>query len=457
MEQYALRNKYPEFVFESFKVEQDFSGISIQYVYKLGEHIFTPSVKIPAESIRNQEINDEFLEYLCFNFGIINAINYYKLTCAPKFVIRAGNINDEQKAFFKKLFYNGLGEFMYVNNLNLASSDFMEIVCDETPSETPHFEIGNNFHGNIITVGGGKDSIVALETLQPVHNDNLCMQYNRNIYPQNQAALDSIHVAGYPTSSIINFNLTLDPLMLQLNQMGYYNGHIPFSSCLAFATIIMAYLNNKQYVVLSNESSANEGNTINGAGEMINHQYSKSYEFEKDFQDYCKKYLTDKIFYFSLLRPLNEYEIVQRFLRNRLYLPVFRSCNVGTKQNAWCGHCAKCLYVYIMLYPHVPVGELDHIFGHNLLDDPTLMPIFQGLIDPDTTKPFECVGTKEEINYSLKLAIEQADDLPFLLQQYKLVHYNPMQQFAVENYYDANHSVPEQFLKLLFVTYGNKH
>ena len=195
------------------------------------------------------------LHELFFNFGIINAISYYKLSCAPEFIIKAGYIDDNQKLFFRKLFYNGLGEFMFVNQLNFSFDEFMKIECIEAPENRQNnnpprslYSIGNNFSGNLIPVGGGKDSIVTLEALQPVHNDNLCLQFNRSLYPENRAALDSIREAGYKQIETRNFNLNFDNHLLELNKQGFYNGHIPFSSTLAFAALIVAYLNNKKYI-----------------------------------------------------------------------------------------------------------------------------------------------------------------------------------------------------------------
>mgnify|MGYP003310119577 CR=1 FL=1 len=77
---------------------------------------------------------------------------------------------------------------------------------------------------------------------------------------------------------------------------------------LSFACAIICYLNNLKYIVVSNEASANEGNI---AGTTINHQYSKSYEFEKDFNGYLQTYLCEKMQYFSLLRCMHEFQIVQ--------------------------------------------------------------------------------------------------------------------------------------------------
>ena len=469
-----LREKYPEFIFDSFEIQALPTGIFVEYLYKLGEHEFRPTVTIPIESISNKEINNSFLRELFFNFGVINAISYYKCTCAPKFTIRAGQLDENQKFFFRKLFYNGLGEFMYVNNINIPFDSFMTIECeaqensqapdDENTDEAPNssdfnpseivkkpadrFNIGHNFHGNLITVGGGKDSVVALEALQSMHAENLCFQYNRDLYPENIAALGCIKLAGYRSEDTIDFNLTFDKHLLELNKQGYLNGHIPFSSTLAFATLIGAYLNNRKYIVLSNEASANEGNIF---GTNINHQYSKSYEFEQDFQKYVAHYLTEEIFYFSILRCLNEFEIVQKFLKFPSYLKIFRSCNVGTKENKWCGHCAKCLYVYIMLYPFVDKETLHEIFGHNMLDDESLQDIFNGLINPDLTKPFECVGTKDEIRYSLDLAVQEKEieGLPKLLRAYRKNDYNQFHVYNIPTYYNPEHSIPKEYLDLI--------
>lgn len=453
-----LRNRFPKFSFESFLVEHDEKGIRATFCYKLGEHVFNPSVEISTASIRKKDIDYDYLNALFFNFGIINAISYYKLSCAPKFIIKAGPLSEPQKNFFKKLFFEGLGEFRFVNQLDLSLDDFLEIEAESAPEITNFHLDAENFHGNLIPVGGGKDSVVTLETLKSLKDDNLCFQFNRNLYPKDITALDCINLAGYKDDQIVNFDLNFDPLLLKLNKEGFLNGHIPFSSTLAFASLIAAYLNNKEYVVLSNEASANEGNL---EGSDINHQYSKSYEFEKDFQDYSRRFLGGRIHYFSLLRCLNEYEIIQRFLRAPRYLDAFRSCNVGTKSNSWCGHCAKCLYVFLMLYPFVDHEKLINIFGYDLFTNAELLPTFIGLVDPSTIKPFDCVGTREEIGYSLSLALKSATDKNgqlrdpksgealVLLEYFRDHYYDPSASFQVADYYNPDHSIPPAFLKLI--------
>lgn len=439
-----LRNEYKSFVYDNFYVSDLVDKYLVRYVYRLNDHVFMPEVTIAKKNINNPNIDDEFLKYLFFNFGMINAINYYKLTCSSEINVNCGYLDDEQKDFFKKLFYNGLGEYFYINNIQLSYEKFVTI--NTLPVTNNIFTFTDSFHGNLIPIGGGKDSIVTLELLKEYKDDNLVFMLERNIYPPNKAAYDSIYMAGYIDDNINVFSLTLDPLMLELNSKGFLNGHIPFSSCLAFAAYIVAYLTNKKYIVLSNEDSANEGNV---KGTDINHQYSKSFEFERDFRAYASKYLCPKMEYFSLLRPWNEYRIVQEFLKYPKYLDVFVSCNKGARNNTWCSKCSKCLYVYIMLYPFVDETKLKAIFHQNMLDDMSLKDLFMGLVADEVDKPFECVGSKEEINYVLSLALRQKDDVPLLLKYYKDNLYNPNASYNVENYFNQNHYVPDIYLKLL--------
>lgn len=183
-------------------------------------------------------------------------------------------------------------------------------------------DIKLDLKGNLIPVGGGKDSVVSLELLKDMKDDNLCF-----VMSPPQAAYDCIEVAGY--KDYLLAKRYFDKRMLQMNNEGFLNGHVPFSAILGFIGVLGAALCGKQYIPLSNERSANESTVI---GESFNHQYSKSYEFEEDFNDYVNKYLVANIEYFSLLRPLYEVEIAEKFSEARQYHQVFRSCNRGKKK-----------------------------------------------------------------------------------------------------------------------------
>jgi len=104
----------------------------------------------------------------------------------------------------------------------------------------------------------------------------------------------------------------------------------------------------------------------------VNHQYSKSSEFENDFRSYVTQFLTPDIEYFSLLRPFYEIKIAQMFARiashtqevgpgldARGYFDVFTSCNSNFRQSGeksftrWCGRCPKCAFMFAALAPFV--------------------------------------------------------------------------------------------------------
>ncbi len=160
-------------------------------------------------------------------------------------------------------------------------------------------------------------------------------------------------------------------------------------------------------------------------GEKINHQYSKSYEFEEDFSNYSKKYLKGNVKYFSFLRPLNELQIAKIFSKHKKYHQIFKSCNVGSKEKdwKWCTKCPKCLFVYTMLSPYLYKTELIDIFKKDLFEDKELLKTFLDLTGNGETKPFECVGTFEEVNFAISLTISKLEkenkELPFLLKYYK--------------------------------------
>lgn len=439
-ENLALRYRIPEFVYESFNFYRNADGVKAEYVYRLGEYTFRPTVEIPTADIRNDEIDDQFLSYLFFNFGIINGLHYYKLSIPPVFRIKAGYIDENQRIFFKKVFYGELVEFLYNNNLRVPYEDFVTFICEDESEHHPHsYHFETHFEGNIIPIGGNKNSVVTLEALQPMHEQNLCFLYHYGHDDANVAATDCIKEAGYGLESVVDFNLSLDPQLAELGQQGFYNGRVSLSSCFAFAAYITAYLNKKQNIILSNSAFA--GN---------NHQYTKSYDFETDFQNYIDHCFSPQIRYFSILRSMNEYGIFQKFIKHSLYFNIFGGCNNATEEKRWCGHCPRCLYNYIMLYPLVSHDKLEHIFGGDLLDDQRLLPSFTNLVTSGSSSPFDFIGAREEIIYSLQLACGQAGGkYPILLQYFRDYLNNPNQQYNITNFYNPTHHIPQEYLDLI--------
>jgi len=134
-----------------------------------------------------------------------------------------------------------------------------------------------------------------------------------------------------------------------------------------------------------------------------------------------KDYITTGIEYFSFLRPLSELQISMLFSGFTAYHPVFRSCNAGSKTGSWCGKCPKCLFTFIILSPFLGTREAEAIFGRNLLGDPGLSLILDQLTGAAGEKPFDCIGTVNEINLALCEIIRREGDsaLPVLLRRYR--------------------------------------
>ena len=294
---------------------------------------------------------------------------------------------------------------MYRNGIEIKEADLVEFRWKKEPEACRKIE--EKQEGFMVPVGGGKDSVVSLELLKdrPVTTFSV----NRSATTQHVISRCENRKGDYIAAR------RLDPKILKMNQEGFLNGHIPFSSVVAFSSYISAYLSHNKYIVLSNESSANESTV---ADSFVNHQYSKSYEFEQDFRWYMKTVVDSEIFYFSLLRPLTEIQIACLFAKAKKYHEVFRSCNVGSKEDRWCCNCPKCLFVYIILSPFLSEEEEIHIFGEKLLDKESLEKDFRGLTGIDANKPFECVGTRREVISALQQYIKSGKT-SYLTDKYK--------------------------------------
>jgi hypothetical protein len=354
-------------------------------------------------------IDDSLLNCLAFNLGMVESISYYKPACPRKVRVSCGKLTEEQIKWWRKLYYNGLGEFMYRNGIDVSEEELLSIECVENTDNdivlpqtkadcTSHMHDERKYTGCLVSVGGGKDSVVSLELLK----DKKITTYSVNGNATTQNVID---VCDYKAGDY-RVKRTLDKRMLELNKKGYLNGHIPFSAVVAFSSVIAAYLSGNKYIVLSNETSANE-TTVKDS--FVNHQYSKSYEFEQDFGRYFESLTDSDIHYFSFLRPLTELQIAWLFSRCKAYHGVFRSCNAGSKQGIWCCNCPKCLFVYIILLPFLTQDELKQIFGENLLDKESLDLDFRELTGIEENKPFECVGTRREVMVCLKTFIERGN------------------------------------------------
>lgn len=444
MDVFELRKKYPEFIYKNYEIIEQKEKIILRFCFEIKDlKEFNPFIEIEKKDFNFKNLNTNIAKNIVFNIGMVEAISYIKPTCSPKFIVECGTLNEEQIKWFKKLIYLGLGEFRYRNNIKISEKDFVEIIPKGEELELE--EIKSDLKGILVPVGGGKDSNVTLDLLR---------NYKEHINPiyigKQNVPLNCVLTAGYEEKQMISLKRKIDENLLELNNKGFLNGHTPFSALVAFITYFISFALGKKYIALSNEDSANESNVL---GENINHQYSKTLEFENDFRYYANKYLKQNIQYFSLLRPINELQIAMLFSKLEKFHNVFKSCNSGSKKDIWewCNNCPKCLFVYIILSPFLYKEKLINIFKEDLFEKQELLKTFIELCGLGETKPFECVGTYSEVNFAISKTIENLgnNELPYLLKYYKdnFELYNLNEDKL--HYFNEKNNVPEEFLKIL--------
>lgn len=437
-----LRQKYQTFEYQNYSFKIIDNNLEVNFLFKIGNDIvFQPNIKIPARYFYNfNELSTSTINNLIFHIGMVELISYWKTACPPRLIIKPHKLNNEQIDFWKKLYFNGLGEFFYLNGINTSIEEFMDIESEGKP--TDKFSINIDEARVMIPVGGGKDSVVSLELLKESSHKIIPMAMNPR-----EAVVRTIEKAGFSMDESIVVNRTLDSKLLELNKKGFLNGHTPFSALLAFVTTLTAVVAGVKFIALSNESSANES-TVPGSN--INHQYSKSFEFEQDFNRYLSKFVTPDVHYFSFLRPLNELQIGALFSLFTQHHDSFRSCNVGSKTDSWCGHCPKCLFTRIILGPFMETGKLNKIFGKELLDDNSLKPVFEELTGKADIKPFECVGTPDEVNAALGFITKRWNgQLPALLNSYYINRHSEVELTALLKEYNTENNLPPEYSTIL--------
>lgn len=457
MTQDELQKKYPIFFYDSFEHALADDKLEMKFYFHCGEHQFVTTDTI---SCLNQDLWDkmgpEDIDHYVFQIGLAEIPSYWKAFLSPTVQIACGYLSEIQERFWEKLFLKGMGEFFFVNQIAPFSPKMegqrSKIKGPETIAQDSQQQTSNEQQiAVLVPVGGGKDSVVALELLAkagaPISTCSAHQGAAKNVI--------ATFRKRQPLTQDIIFSRALDPKLLELNKAGHPNGHTPFSAVLAFLTLFIAKIFGIPFIALANEHSANEA-TLEWNGIFINHQYSKSYEFETDFRNYVSQTLDNAPQYFSLLRPLYELQIVKLFAGYPPYFEAFKSCNLGQKTNTWCGKCPKCTFVALMLSAFLPDTTITQVFQIPILSDLSLTKYMDQLIGIAEEKPFECVGTRTESQSALYLALQKRKDqaLPSLLAYYETwVNEREIElarsSQAIMRSFETQHNVPDMFVPVL--------
>ena len=346
---------------------------------------------------------------------LLAGVSYYKTAAPPVIDLGATALTDAELAFLREYYLQGLGEFAYRNNLDLTG---LRIEARRADAHRDAGEPGTSQRA-LIPFGGGIDSIVVVERVRRLADTALFVVSR----PADRFAAieEPAAVTGLP---VVRAERAIDPQLLRSAELGFLNGHVPVTGILSAIAVLAAVLEDRAAVVMSNEWSASVP-TLEVDGRPVNHQFSKSEEFEAAFRGVLAASSVRLPEYFSWLRDRTELWVGREFAKLGPYHASFRSCNKAFYTERarrfahWCGQCDKCAFVDLILSPFLPAGELRRIFAvaGEPLDDPALKPTFLSLLGAGA-KPFECVGEVTECRAAVLLAARRDDRAgPTLLQE----------------------------------------
>ncbi len=387
--------KFDSFYFEKYEFDQEKLLAKFYYSFDQ-EYFFEEEIDFSSDFFVRGHLDEKVINNFLFSIHLSLWISYYKAFPTNNLFIKSGFLNDEQIKFWQKFYKNWLWEFLYQNNIKPNNLfNFKNLLSSDKKIKFQDFKTNEKA---LINLGWWKDSSVSIDMFQKNNFDfDLYVFWKNDSIKQNFAKKLSKNILL--TKRKISDNL------LELNKLWNYNWHVPITWIIAFCSIFVAYLYDYKYIVLSNEKSASSWNTFWNWFE-INHQWSKSLEFETDFMEYINKNLSKNIYYFSLLRWFYEYKIWEYFALNcKKYFSIFSSCNNNfkidenkrLKNTLWCNNCPKCAFTFALLRPFLLNEEVIQIFWEDLFFKKDLEKTFLELLWIDWIKPFECVWEVEEV------------------------------------------------------------
>jgi UDP-N-acetyl-alpha-D-muramoyl-L-alanyl-L-glutamate epimerase len=337
---------------------------------------------------------------------LLAGVSYYKTAAPPVIDLGPTALTAAELAFLREFYLQGLGEFAYRNTLDLTPLRIEARRAGEQPAGRPKPPPEQPQQRALVPFGGGIDSIVVVERVRRLADAALFVVSR----PADRFAAieEPAAVTGLP---VVRAEREIDPQLLRSAELGFLNGHVPVTGILSAIAVLAAALSDRDAVVMSNEWSASIP-TLQYQGRPVNHQYSKSADFEVAF----RAVTAGGPEYFSWLRDRTELWVGREFAGLQAYHGSFRSCNKAfytdpaRRLDHWCGQCDKCCFIDLILAPFLPAATLKRIFSQTgePLDDPELAPKFRALLGAGA-KPFECVGEVNECRAAVLLAARRDD------------------------------------------------
>jgi len=338
---------------------------------------------------------------------LLAGVSYYKAGAPPVIDVGATELRPGEREFLRHYYIEGLGEFAFRNGLSLE--DLQVVGGAEAGLPNPAKMCPESL---LVPFGGGIDSVVTVGAVREVSPGTALFVVSPHGAPRFEAIERAVEAVGLP---VVRAEREVDrELSAQPGQV--FNGHVPVTAIVSAIAVLCAVLTGRGRVVMSNEWSASRGNLVSGE-RAVNHQYSKSADFEDRFRAVLAAAFAQTVDYFSFLRPFSELWVARRFANMERFHPVVHSCNrafyldPAKRLDHWCGRCDKCCFIDLILSPFMSRQALGGIFdGSEPLDDPTLLQSFRTLLAlGEAAKPFECVGDPDECRSAAALAAARPD------------------------------------------------
>lgn len=381
-----------EFIVDGWSV----SGPTVTLRYRSGEFSFAEHIQFPVEVEAHSTV-ERLLDLL----SIVAGVSYAKAMAPTSVTFPQLDISDAGYRVVCKTYDEGMREFAFHNGLPLTST--FEIADNARGGDFTIEALRSESGSPLIPFGAGRDSCVVASALR--HLNPTLFTIGVNPYAQ--------RIADQLSLPLLTASRSLDPMLLKLNDAGAPNGHVPVTAINSLISLITAELTGHSSVVMANEKSASRPTRIVD-GVEVNHQFSKSLEFQRVLSTAVDT-AGSLVRYTSVLRDIPDRRISQAFATQCADLhPFFMSCNQAMLRNesqrssGWCCQCPKCRGMFLSLAPFLSPSEMTAIFGHDLLNDSSQLSGFLDLMS-DESKPFECVADVGEAKESMRQLVRSPE------------------------------------------------
>ena len=421
-----LPNDRQFFRFVSYYFDKE--SLSATFCYQgLDKTIFTERVAFAPNPEAGKKFNvtddpalNSLLDRALFLAFIAIGTSYFKAHPTP-YIYLDQPLDDFQVYYFNKIYQEGLSQFAFENQLTRAYLAHFYQSKDFSPLPSVRYK-GN---GILSLQSGGKDSLLTATMLSEQGLEYTPWYLSSSPDRAHPIVIDNL--SPDPTKNLFASIAVRELDLYNLEQTGGMNGHVPVSLITESLALIQAILMNKNVVLTSIAQEASEPATT--IGDLpVNHQWSKTWEAEQLLAEYVKRYISPDLIIGSPIRHLSEMRVAEQFVKKcwERYGYSFSSCNVANYRQlsnnselAWCGNCAKCANIYLLFCPFLPPASLNALFhDEDLFLKESLTPIFKGLLGVEgTMKPFECVGSVDELRTAYHSRLEGHSALPFAVPE----------------------------------------